>query len=123
MKCYICNEEASAKIGSSKGNIFSALFGKKCWSKQEIYVCKDHYDKYTRGKSFLKRDAKEETKVETRLIKIPKNYKFLLLEVGDESHEPTEETLKRSVSKLKEAIDKKNDVIAIPYWVKLKVLK
>ena len=38
-----CKKEACAKIGTSKGNIFQALFGKTCWNKREIYVCEKHY--------------------------------------------------------------------------------
>jgi len=30
-------------VGSSKGNILSALFGRKCWAKAERYYCKKHY--------------------------------------------------------------------------------
>lgn len=42
--CFVCEKnEASAKIGESKGNILLALFGKRCWSKKEIYVCKQCY--------------------------------------------------------------------------------
>lgn len=44
MKCYKCRNQASTKIGSSKGNILKALFGFKCWEKEEIYLCKKHYD-------------------------------------------------------------------------------
>jgi len=43
--CYYCNKPACAKIGDSKGNIFKALFGKNCWSKKEIYLCRFCYDK------------------------------------------------------------------------------
>jgi hypothetical protein len=43
MKCFYCKKEASAKVGNSKGNIFNALFGRNCWQKSEIYVCKEHY--------------------------------------------------------------------------------
>lgn len=46
MKCYYCPEEASAKIGTAKANIFLALFPflGKAWNKSEIYVCRKHYD-------------------------------------------------------------------------------
>ena len=48
MKCFVCSamgkkEEACAKLGTSKGNIFSALLGRKCWKKSEIYVCEKHW--------------------------------------------------------------------------------
>jgi hypothetical protein len=43
MKCFYCKKEASAKVGNSKGNILNALFGRNCWQKSEIYVCKEHY--------------------------------------------------------------------------------
>ena len=45
MRCYKCNRrEASTKIGMSKGSILSALFGRKCWEKKEIYLCKRCYE-------------------------------------------------------------------------------
>jgi len=47
MHCYYCENEACAKIGTSKGNIIAAFFGAKCWNKKEIYVCKKCYDKRT----------------------------------------------------------------------------
>jgi len=47
--CFYCPKEACAKIGESKGNILLALFGKKCWNKKEIYVCKEHYYKHQGG--------------------------------------------------------------------------
>ena len=43
--CYYCRRQAQAKIGTSKGSIWNALLGKKCWDKKEIYVCRKHYDK------------------------------------------------------------------------------
>lgn len=43
IRCFYCEKEAQAKIGESKGNILNALLGKKCWSKIERYVCKNHY--------------------------------------------------------------------------------
>jgi len=43
MKCFYCDKEACAKIGTSKGNIFSALLGRRCWSKTELYVCRKHF--------------------------------------------------------------------------------
>ena len=44
MKCHFCKSEASSKIGSSRGNIFKALLGMKCWEKDEFYVCREHYE-------------------------------------------------------------------------------
>jgi len=44
VKCFYCGKEACAKVGTSEGSIFSALLGKKCLSKKEIYVCKKHFD-------------------------------------------------------------------------------
>lgn len=44
MKCFYCFNEASAKIGTSKGNILKALLGRKCWDKREIYVCRSCYE-------------------------------------------------------------------------------
>ena len=43
IKCFYCEKEACAKVGTSKGNLFRALFGGKCWNKSEVYVCKNHY--------------------------------------------------------------------------------
>ena len=43
MKCYYCDNEASTKVGTSKGNLISALFGLKCWEKTEVYLCVKHY--------------------------------------------------------------------------------
>jgi hypothetical protein len=44
MNCYDCGQEASAKIGSAKGNIWRALFGKTAWEKGETYHCRHCYD-------------------------------------------------------------------------------
>lgn len=46
MQCYECQKnEASVKIGNSKGSIWSALLGKRCWAKMEIYLCRPCFDK------------------------------------------------------------------------------
>ena len=44
MQCFYCEKQAQAKVGTAKGNIINALFGKKSWNKKEIYVCKTHYE-------------------------------------------------------------------------------
>lgn len=46
MKCFYCDNEASAKVGSAKGNIWRALFGGKAWDKTEVYVCRDCFTVY-----------------------------------------------------------------------------
>jgi hypothetical protein len=43
IKCYYCSSEACAKIGDSKGSIWAALLGRKCWKKSEFYVCRKHF--------------------------------------------------------------------------------
>ena len=43
VKCHYCEREASAKIGTARGNIFNALFGRKAWDKMEVYVCERHF--------------------------------------------------------------------------------
>ena len=53
MKCFFCKHEASSKIGTSKGNIFKALLGKKCWEKDEFYVCKKHYEEIRQNRVAL----------------------------------------------------------------------
>jgi len=53
MRCMFCNMPASAKIGTSTGNIFKALLGKKCWEKDEYYFCKDHYEEIRRKEVLL----------------------------------------------------------------------
>lgn len=54
MMCFFCGMmEASAKIGSSQGNIWAALVPNsirkklswKVWDKQEVYSCHDCYVK------------------------------------------------------------------------------
>ncbi len=47
MKCYYCPDEACTKIGTSKGNALKSLFGKKCWTKEEYYVCRKHFEEKT----------------------------------------------------------------------------
>jgi len=44
MKCYYCRREACAKIGDSKGSILSAMLGRTCWKKSEIYVCRKCFE-------------------------------------------------------------------------------
>jgi hypothetical protein len=56
MKCFFCGKEACAKVGGSKGNIFLALLGKKCWDKKEIYVCREHFEKSWASENVI-RDA------------------------------------------------------------------
>jgi len=58
MKCFYCSKQACAKIGVSKGNILKALFGAKCWSKKEFYVCRKHFDDFE--KEELKRKAERD---------------------------------------------------------------
>gem|GEM_PF-4499307 len=45
MKCFYCDREASAKIGSAKGNLWMSLLGLKTWDKKEIYVCRKCFEK------------------------------------------------------------------------------
>ena len=50
IKCFYCDREASSKIGSSKANIWKAIFpffGKPL-VKSEIYVCRSHYEEHTK---------------------------------------------------------------------------
>ncbi len=56
-------------------------------------------------------------------IPIPKNYNILVMEVGDEEHQPTRELLNRMKYVLEEAILKNERCIVVPYWVKLKVVE
>jgi hypothetical protein len=41
MKCFFCNREACAKVGSSKASIWKALFGGKALEKIELYTCQN----------------------------------------------------------------------------------
>ena len=52
MKCFFCNREACAKVGSSKASLWKALFGDKALKKSEIYLCRMHFEKsgYTVGR-------------------------------------------------------------------------
>jgi len=39
MKCYYCQNEACAKIGSAKVKPWNIFLGRKFWEKKEIYLC------------------------------------------------------------------------------------
>jgi hypothetical protein len=60
MKCFYCRNKASAKIGKSKGSIIKALFGRDCWDKKEIYVCKKHYKKILRQEKEMQEEQDRE---------------------------------------------------------------
>ncbi len=61
--------------------------------------------------------------IKTIKLSIPKDYNILVMEVGDEEHQPSRELLARMKYLLEEAIIKKKRCIVVPYWIKLKVVE
>lgn len=49
VKCFYCSEEASAKVGGAKANIWKAFVGGAAWDKSEKYVCRTCFEKIARG--------------------------------------------------------------------------
>lgn len=59
----------------------------------------------------------------TKIIKLPKNYKFIIVTVGNENYPATMQQIDDWAKEIEWHVKHKSKVVSVPYWVELTVMK
>ena len=66
---------------------------------------------------------KQVTQITKERLVVPKNYKLLVVSVGDLNHEPTKQDIQNISDTVNDAIKMKKKIVTVPYWIKLEAIR